>query len=704
VTRGRTCAVRSRPRATRSGGFAAVGNRAPGSPRLAARLRTGALVALASLLVLALVTAPPAPAAPAQADPADPADAAIDLVGRSRWVAPEDQAVFFITTSGDTSTATVQVEVFSALRSVEDLEESATEDVGVRLSLSEPVAVAALPPGPDGTRAVGIPVSAEQVDGATVQIVEPGVHPVVISLLDENGQELDQIRTPVVRLGDDTADWDAPDLAVLLDVAATPSLHADGTRAIDPGELRRLAQVGSLLEAHPDLGLSVAVLPDTIDALGTLSDPAATALVERLTGRELLSVPYLPVPVATLVDEGLRDLVAPLVERGDALLADRLAATTERRAWTGTGELGTEGARLLIELGFDSVVVEAAPVVEDDDGDDDGDLAPLVDSGPRPVDDAGALAGLLVDPALSDELATSAGDQADAAHIALARLLLRPVEDDPDEDDDESTTVLVRPHDLAVDSVLVGLLAVLDDPASPVRVGGLDLVDTLVDEDVEPVERVDPSEPDLGDVAPRVLVTVGQLDSFQSLIGPQSSRADDLRLQIATALATTTPSARRGAAMDTVEEVLGSAFASVRLSGERNLNLTSRQGTLPVTVENGNPFPVEVVIRTASDRLRFPAGEDLPVTVAPGDAVRVDVAVEALATGSVPVAVELWTPDHRIRLDGRQLNVRSTAISGVGLLLSLGALLVLVVWWVRSWRRTRRAPAADSGPAADSMG
>jgi hypothetical protein len=663
--------------------------------------RAGALVALASLLVLALVTtAPPAPAAPEQADPADPASATIDLVGRSRWVAPEDQAVFFITTSGDTSAATVQVEVFSALRSVEDLEESATEDVGVRLSLSEPVAVAALPPGPDGTRAVGIPVSAEQVDGATVQIVEPGVHPVVISLLGEDGQELDQIRTPVVRLGDDTADWDAPDLAVLLDVAATPSLHADGTRAIDPSELRRLAQVGALLEAHPDLGLSVAVLPDTIDALGTLPDPAATALVERLTGRELLSVPYLPVPVATLVDEGLAGLVAPLVERGDALLADRLAATTERRAWTGTGEVGAEGARLLIELGFDSVVVEAAPVDEDDDG----DLAPLVDSGPRPVDDAGALAGLLVDPTLSDELATSAEDRADAAHIALARLLLRPVEDDPDEDDDESTTVLVRPHDLAADSVLVGLLALLDDPASPVRVGGLALVDPLVDEDVEPVERADPSEPDLGDIAPRVLVTVGQLDSYQALIGPQSPRADDLRLQIATALATTTPSARRGAAMDTVEEVLGSAFGSVRLSGERNLNLTSRQGTLPVTVENANPFPVEVVIRTTSDRLRFPDGEDLPVTVAPGDAVRFDVAVEALATGSVPVAVELWTPDDRIRLDGRQLNVRSTAISGVGLLLSLGALVVLVVWWVRSWRRTRRAPAVDSGPAAGSMG
>ncbi|HSP02557.1 MAG TPA: DUF6049 family protein, partial [Acidimicrobiales bacterium] len=272
------------------------------------------------------------------------------------------------------------------------------------------------------------------------------------------------------------------------------------------------------------------------------------------------------------------------------------------------------------------------------------------------------------------------------------------------EEDEGTTTVLVRPDDLAPDPVLAGLLALLDDPAAPVRAGGLDLVDPVVDDDADAVEPVFGSGADLSDIAPRVLATAGQLDSYQGLIGPESSRADDLRLQVATAVATTTPSARRDAAMDTVEEVLGTAFGSVRLSGERNLNLTSRRGTLPVTVENANPFPVDVVIRTTSDRLRFPDGRDLPITVEGGDATRVDVPVEALATGSVPVSVELWTPDDRIRLDGRQLNVRSTAVSGVGLLLSLGALVVLVVWWARSWRRNRRAPATTSGPAAEPMG
>lgn len=651
------------------------------------------LVAVVALLLLAVT-----PAAPAQTPPPD---ASIDLVDRPPWVAPEDEAVFLVATSGDLTGVTVQVEVFSALDSVEELAASATEDVGVRLSLSS-IGVGFLAPGPDGSQVVGLRVSADAVDGATVQIVEPGVHPVVISLLGPDGEVLDAIRTPLVRLGDETADWDAPELAVLLDIAAPPSLQPDGTREIAADELAELARVGALLEAHPDLDLSVAALPDTVDALGTMPDPAAATLVERLAEHDLLSVPYLPLPVPSLVEAGLAGLIAPLVERGDALLADRLAVDAARGAWVGTRPESTEGARLLADLGFDAVVIEGTPV-EDDEDDEDEDPATLIDAGPRPVKGAGDLPGLVVDPTLSDELAAAAGDEVDAAHVALARLLLRPVEDRGD-DEDDAPTVLVRPDDLAPDPVLAGLLELLDDPTAPMRAGGLDLLDTEVDADADPVEPVDASVPDLSEITPRVLAIAGQLDSYQGLIGPASSRADDLRLQVATAVATTTPPARRDAAMDTVEQALGTAFGSVRLGGERNLNLTSRRGTLPVTVENANPFPVNVVIRTTSDRLRFPDGRDLPVSVEAGDATRFDVPVEALATGSVPVSVELWTPDDRIRLDGRTLNVRSTAISGVGLLLSLGALLVLVVWWVRSWRRKRRDPAPASGPTAEPMG
>ncbi len=646
------------------------------------------LVAVAALLLLA---------APAQTDPADPA--ALDLVDRPAWVAPVDEVSFLVAATGDVSAASVQLEVFSALDSVEELDESATEDVGVRLSLSGPTPVAELPPGRDGSRSLTLRVSPEPVDGETVQLVAPGVHPVVITLLAADGTELDQIRTPLVRLGDDREDWEAPDLAVLLDVAATPTLQPDGTRAIGAAELRRLARTGQLLADHPELGLSVAAVPDTVDALATLPDQSAEELLDRLGEQELLALPYLPLPLAALIDEGVGGVITPLVDRGDALLADRLGTSPERSVWTDGSAVGSDGARLLADLGFDAVLVD--PPVETDDVEADDEPTPLVDAGPRAVVGARGLRGMVADPILSAELADAAGDHPDAGHDALARLLLRPVED-PDEDGE--STVLARPGDLDADSVLSRLLPLLDDPRSPVRVGGLDLVPTAVDDEAEPVEETVVVAPDIADAARRVLAAAVPLDSLEGMIGTTSSRADALRLQVATALATTTPVPRRDAAMDTVEEELRTAFAGIRLSGQTDLNLTSRRGSLPVTVENANPFPVDVVVQIRSDRLSFPDGELVPVTVDAGDIRRIDVGVEALATGSVPVFVELWTPDDQVQLDGRRLNVRSTAISGVGVVLSLGALLVLVVWWARSWRRNRGNRADAPQPVAEPMG
>ena len=671
------------------------------------------LLALLSLLVASATLAAPAAA---QTEPPDGgAPPSFELVDRPAWVRPEDRVEFLISTEGDATAASVQVEMFSALDSVEELEESASQDVGVRLSLTPRVPVSFLAPGPEGTHVVGLQVSADPVDDFTTQLVEPGVHPVVISLFDGNGTLLDEIRTPVVRLGDEDDPWDAPALAVLLDVEAPPSLQPDGTREIPAPLLERLTHVGEILAAHPDLDLSVSALPDTLDALGTVADPAATTLLERLVDRDVLAAPYVPLPIEAFLRDGLERLVAPLLERGTTVLADRIGDQPRAGAWTGTAEIGDAGGSLLEQLGFDRLVVqpsedETTPDDGEDEDEDDGSSAevPLVDSGPRPVDGVGSMLGLVVDPVLSAELASPLDDDADAAHVELARLLLRPTEEDPggatdDPDDDDptgDTTVLVRPGPLPARSALAGLLDLLDDPDSPVRVGGLDLVDDRLDEEAAVVEP-DLVDIDLGAIAPQANELWSDLDTFSTLTGPGSPRSDDLRLQIATALATTTPDPARVAAITTVDAELRSAFEGVRLSGQTDLNLTSRQGTLPVTIENANGYPVDVVVRLRSDRLAFPEGETLPVTVEE-DILRIDVPVEALATGSVPVFVEVWTPDDRVRLDARQLNVRSTAVSGVGLVISLGALLVLVVWWGRNWRSTRRTrhvePSDEASP------
>jgi len=669
------------------------------------RARAVLLVALAALAATL--------AAPAAAQ--EPAAPTLELVSRPPWARPDDLLQLGVTTTGDPAATSVQVEVFSALDSVEELEESATEDVGVRLSRTPPTPVASLPVGSDGARLVPLRVAAEPADDLTTQIVEPGVHPVVVSLLGPGGEVLDEVRTPLVRLGDEREGWAVPDLAVLLDVDASPTLRPDGTRSIGDGDLDRIGAAAALVAAHPDLGLSVAAVPDTVDALAASDDPRAAAALEDLAGADVLAAPYVRTPVASLLAEGLEGLLPPLLARGTNLLADRLGADPRDGVWVATHPPGADGAGLLAGLGVDRVVVPApAGDGDDDEEDDDDGPAPLADAGPRPLAGTDAVLAVVADEDLASELARPLGDDADAAHVALARHLLRPTDPDPgadpDDDEPEPATVLVHARDLAPRSTLAGLLALLDDPEAPVRVGGLDLVDVGPDlpadpdDDplVEPVAWDAPAAPDLDAVGPRLLDLAGRLDSFEAMLAGRSPRVDDLRLQVATALAEGAGDAERDAAVGAVEAALARSFDGIVLSGQTDLNLTSRRGTLPVTVENRNDFAVDVLVRVRSDRLAFPDGDVLPVTVGEQDLLRIDVPVEARATGSVPVFVDVLSVDGAVPLDTRRLNVRSTAVSGVGLVLSLGAVVVLGTWWIRHTRATRRERAA-SGTAGEPV-
>ena len=62
----------------------------------------------------------------------------------------------------------------------------------------------------------------------------------------------------------------------------------------------------------------------------------------------------------------------------------------------------------------------------------------------------------------------------------------------------------------------------------------------------------------------------------------------------------------------------------------------------------------------------------------------------------------MTSPDAQRSLATTRYTVRSTAVSGAGLVLSLGAGVFLITWWARHWHRTRRSAklvAANGHPA-----
>jgi hypothetical protein len=55
------------------------------------------------------------------------------------------------------------------------------------------------------------------------------------------------------------------------------------------------------------------------------------------------------------------------------------------------------------------------------------------------------------------------------------------------------------------------------------------------------------------------------------------------------------------------------------------------------------------------------------------------------------MGITVKSPDSSIELDRTTFDIRSTAVTGVGFVLSIGAGLFLAVWWARHWRSSRRS-------------
>jgi hypothetical protein len=140
---------------------------------------------------------------------------------------------------------------------------------------------------------------------------------------------------------------------------------------------------------------------------------------------------------------------------------------------------------------------------------------------------------------------------------------------------------------------------------------------------------------------------------------------------------------------------LATELQGITMPQNRSITLTAREGEIPVTVTRRLPYPVRAVLRLESDTLDFPQApsRDLALTRLNTTA---QFTVRAQSSGSFPLRVRLESPEGGLVLAESRFTVRSTAISGVGTGLSIGAAVFLLIWWgnhLRGRRSRRLVPA-----------
>jgi hypothetical protein len=149
---------------------------------------------------------------------------------------------------------------------------------------------------------------------------------------------------------------------------------------------------------------------------------------------------------------------------------------------------------------------------------------------------------------------------------------------------------------------------------------------------------------------------------------------------------------------------LSDQTAQFRLPPNRTITLTARQARIPITVENDALFPAKLDLVLKSQGLQFTGGASDRQRVAlelTHKFTTEEFTVRTRTSGVFGMTVQLVAPNGTPISAVSHVTIRSTAASGVGIILSVGAALFLIVWWVRNARSGRRArrlvPTGDEG-------
>ncbi|HEY8058515.1 MAG TPA: DUF6049 family protein, partial [Acidimicrobiales bacterium] len=512
---------------------------------------------------------------------------------------------------------------------------------------------------------------------AGLPLADPGVYPLALAVAAADGTAGPPMLTFIVRTAEDAAA--TPLLtAVVLPLHAPPSFAPDG-RAVVSDRTRRLLEVrAGLLDKYEDVPLTVAPTPETLAAVAGV-DPGLLATVRAaLAGRHVVGGPYVRLDLAAF--SGVPELADPLQDQfqaGDRTLRRVLRQDVDHRTWVGAGNPTTNAIEALARAGIDRGLFRHESVT--------GATGQTVDAA-------------LADPVLRAHV-NGTGDPVLMAHRALADLALLSAP--PDEggiatDDSEAGVALEltanRPIPAAfLDTLLEGLRA--GGPTRAVTLAGLLDADPPGGPGVEPgpvVEGISLSGQDLTTYGRNLAITSETVDGYASFAGQADPLTRDLRRRLLVSGAIDLTESRRASYLRSVSRAISARTAAVAITDDETVTLTSREGDIPLTIRNDTGAPVEVRLTFDSDnKLEFPDGATQRLRLDDGPN-RVEVPVVARTSGAFPLRITATSPDGVLTVSRARVTVRSTAVSGVGLVLSIGALLVLVVWWASHWRSARR--------------
>jgi hypothetical protein len=659
-------------------------------------LRHRAVGAIAVAVLLAVIAPDAGGAALPDHHPATVGSARIELSAQTPVVAPGGTFAMRLTLEGVPADGSLRMSLHQQVRSRSELALSMEGD-GLRSQVfGTSTFLSALPLQPDGTRRLAL-----SLDPATggVPLRAEGIYPVEVIAQDAAGATLATLMTHLIvppEAGDDSPPLG---VAVVAELDAPPALRPDGTTQLARARVDAMAELVSGLLAAPEVPVTLAVRPETLDALAASPEPGDLELLDALRAaavdRTVMAMPYVEVSPDALAASDLLSELTEQRDRGRQVLSDALGVEPTESVAMAPPKLGADGLAALAFSDVDRVVVADSDVEPLDDRLISYSLAqPFLLAGPEddPADESvdGLLQAMATDPVILDRLDTNGSPGLVASRVlsevaflrleqpSVARSVVLPI----------GTGTPARVVQLVLEGLGSGSpfepmdLDDAFDHAVPLLDGG----DNQVDRRLVPVATSAMRAAD----ARALRAARANLETYVGLLGTDSPAAEPLARHLLLATAVGLTGADRRGHIEAVETAIDAVAAGVSTPATFTLTLTARDGTVPLTIRNDSGVPLHVTVRLRSQKLEFPDGDTID-QVLTEPSTRIDINVRALASGAFPLEAAVTSPDGERTLATTTYTVRSTAVSGAGLVLSVGAGVFLIAWWASHWRRTRRS-------------